>query len=63
LATRVETFEPVNQYALQIDRFSRLLRGEAAPSWPIEDALITLRVIEAIFESARDGAWRTVAGQ
>jgi predicted dehydrogenase len=63
LATHVETFEPVNQYALQIDRFSRLLRGETAPSWPIEDALITLRVIETIFESARDGAWRTVAGQ
>jgi predicted dehydrogenase len=60
---RVEPFEPVNQYALQIDRFSRLLRGETAPSWPIEDALITLRVIEAIFESARDGAWRTVKGQ
>jgi predicted dehydrogenase len=63
LATRLETFEPVNQYALQIDRFSRVLRGETAPSWPIEDALITLRVIEAIFESARDGAWRAVGGQ
>lgn len=63
LATRIETFEPVNQYALQIDRFSRLLRGETAPSWPIEDALITLRVIEAIFESARNGAWHAVKGQ
>ena len=61
LPTHVEAFEPVNQYALQIDRFSRLLQGEATPSWPIEDALITLRTIEAIFDSARDGAWRAVA--
>ena len=32
-------FEPVNQYTLQVERFSRYLRGEAVPSWPIEDSL------------------------
>lgn len=62
LPTRVEVFAPANQYALQIDRFSRRLMGEATPRWPIEDALLTLRIIEAIFASARDGAWRAVAG-
>ena len=50
-------FEPVNQYTLQVERFSRYLRGEPAPSWPIEDSLITLRIIEALFASARDGGW------
>ena len=53
-------FEPVNQYTLQIERFSRLLLGEAVPSWPIEDALNTLRTIEALFESARGGCWQDV---
>lgn len=61
LPTRALTFEPVDQYALQIDRFSRLLLGEDVPSWPIEDALATLRTIEAIFQSARSGGWRTLA--
>ncbi len=53
-------FEPVNQYTLQVERFSRFLRGDAVPSWPIEDSLLTLRVIEALFASARDGRWQGV---
>ena len=51
-------FEPVNQYALQFERFSRHLLGERVPSWPIEDAATTLSIIEALFASARDGQWR-----
>ena len=58
--TTTYTFEPVNQYTLQVDRFSRYLRGEAVPSWPIEDSLLTLRIIEALFESARGGKWQDV---
>ena len=54
------TFEPVNQYALQIERFSRRLLGEDVPNWPIEDAAVTLRTIEALFESARTGRWQPV---
>ncbi|WP_157900323.1 Gfo/Idh/MocA family protein [Rhodoferax koreense] len=50
-------FEPVNQYVLQVERFSRLLLGQAVPSWPIEDALGTLRTIEALFASSRSGGW------
>jgi predicted dehydrogenase len=54
-------FEPVNQYTLQIERFSRRLLGEAVPSWPIEDALNTARTIEALFESARSGCWQDLS--
>jgi predicted dehydrogenase len=61
LPTRRLTFEPVDQYALQIDRFSRLLLGQDVQSWPIEDALMTLAIIEAVFESAREGGWRAPA--
>jgi predicted dehydrogenase len=59
--TTTYTFEPVNHYELQVERFSRLLLGEAAPSWPIEDALNTLRTIEALFASGKKDGWETLA--
>lgn len=57
----VYEFEPVNQYALQVERFSRRVLGADVPVWPIEDARDTLRTIEAIFAAAREGVWRTLA--
>ena len=59
--TQTFDFEPVNQYTLQVERFSRLLRGEAVPSWPIEDSLLTLRIVEALFESAKTDRWQKLA--
>jgi predicted dehydrogenase len=58
--TMTYSFEPVNQYTLQVERFSRYLLGEAVPSWPIEDSLLTLRIIEALFESAASGQWQDI---
>lgn len=55
--TEIREFPAVNQYALQIERFSRLVDGKDVRHWPIEDSLITLEVIEALFRSARDKAW------
>jgi predicted dehydrogenase len=52
----------VNQYTLQVDRFSRFLAGEAVPSWPIEDSLRTLSIIEALFASAKSGRWEAPGG-
>jgi hypothetical protein len=60
LPTATFSFEPVNQYALQVERFSRRLLGDAVPTWPIEDALGTLHAIEALFESARQHCWQTL---
>lgn len=59
--SRTYSFEPVNQYTLQIERFSRLLLGENVPHWPIEDALGTLRTLEALFASSRSGGWEVLA--
>ncbi len=59
--TKTWAFDPANQYALQVERFSRLLLGEDVASWPIEDALGTLRTIEALFESAKSGGWCALA--
>ena len=53
-------FEPVNQYVAQIERFSRVLLGQAAPVYPIEQSLLTLRTIEALFGAAKAGEWRGV---
>lgn len=61
--TETFTFEAVNQYMLHVERFSRLLLGQDVPSWPIEDALVTLRIIEALFDSARQGGWQTLKGR
>jgi predicted dehydrogenase len=58
--TTVHEFPPANQYALQVERFSRRVLGAKVSAWPIEDALATLRTIEAAFASARDGAWKEV---
>jgi predicted dehydrogenase len=62
IATQTFAFEPVNQYTLQVERFSQLLRGEPVPSWPIEDSLLTLRIIEALFESAKTDRWQKIPG-
>ena len=56
-ATATEYFPPVNQYELQVDRFSRLVQGEAVRSWPLSDALTSIRVIESAFAAAREGRW------
>jgi predicted dehydrogenase len=61
-ATARYDFEPANQYLAQVERFSRRVLGQDVPAWPIEDALVTLRVIEGLFASARDGGWQPLAG-
>lgn len=55
-------FEAVDQYLLQVERFSRLVRGEPVPARPMEDALISLETIDALFASAREGGWRELGG-
>ena len=50
----------LNQYALQGERFSRLVRGEAVEQHPLEGAIANMRVIDALFRSARNGGWERV---
>ena len=48
---------PANQYTLQGDQFSEaVLRGTPVPT-PLDDAVANMRVIEAVFASARSGRW------
>jgi len=50
----------VNQYGLQGERFSRLVRGEPVAQFPLEDAIANMRVIDALFRSAKAGGWEGV---
>ena len=49
------TLKPVNQYRLQGERFSRLVRGEPARSRPLEDAAANMRVLDALRRSVETG--------
>lgn len=54
------SFPAVSQYGLQVERFSKFLQGEAVKTWPLEDALLTLTIIQELFASARDSSWREI---
>lgn len=53
----VEDIDLCDQYTLQGDAFSRVVRGEAALDYPIEDAVWNLRLIDCLFRSAETGRW------
>jgi len=52
-------FDACDQWQVQCDRFCEAIeRGGPAPI-PIEDAIATMDVIDAIFRSSRSGRWET----
>jgi predicted dehydrogenase len=57
---RTITFPAVNQYQLQGERFSRLVRGENVPSFPIETAIANMRVLDALRRSGSSGRFEKV---
>lgn len=52
--------EPADQYANEIDAFSQAVRGEIALPFGIEDAIINMRILDALFRSEKTGAWTAV---
>jgi predicted dehydrogenase len=53
----IETFPVCDQYTLQGDAFSRAIRDGSPLEFPIEDAIANMRVIDALFRSAKSGGW------
>jgi predicted dehydrogenase len=52
------TFDPVDQYTLQGDLFSKaILNNEPVPT-PLQDAVNNMKAIEAVFESAKEERWK-----
>jgi predicted dehydrogenase len=61
-SSREIIFDAADQYTLQGDLFSlAILNNEAVPT-ALTDAVNNMKVIEAIFESAKEGAWKNISG-
>lgn len=54
---QAETIPPCNMYGLQGDVFSRVVRGEIALPYGIDDAERNMRVIDALYASEKTGGW------
>jgi len=54
--------EVCDQYTIQGDLFAQAILNDTPVPTPIEDAVANMKVIEAIFESARRGAWTAPEG-
>jgi len=50
-------FDPANQYTIQGDVFSRMIREGGEQAVSLEDSIRNMAVIEAVFRSARSSNW------
>jgi predicted dehydrogenase len=50
-------FPACDQWGVQCDRFCEAIIGGHPAPVPIEDAVANMRVIDAIFRSAKSGCW------
>jgi predicted dehydrogenase len=55
-----EVLGPCDQYTLESETFSRAVRGEVPLPYGVEDALMNMRTIDAIFRSERSGRFEDV---
>jgi len=49
-----------NQYECEVTNFARAVRGQRELTFGINDAIRQMRVIDALFASAKSGSWQTV---
>jgi predicted dehydrogenase len=48
-----------DQYQMQGEAFSRVVRGEEKLTYGVEDAIQNMRIIDAFFRSEKSGKWET----
>ncbi|GAA0203000.1 Gfo/Idh/MocA family protein [Halobaculum roseum] len=51
----VETFDPTDQYRLEVEHFADCVANDTTPLTDGENAIATMRVIDALYESADEG--------
>src|SRR5262249_14024838 len=51
------TFEAIDQYTVQGDRFARTVRDGIAPAASLEDAVANMTAIDALFRSVETRRW------
>jgi len=59
-SAKEEAFPVCDQYAIQGDLFSEAIRSGKPPEFPLENAVQNMRIIDAIFRSAKAGRWESV---
>lgn len=59
-SVRTETLPESDQYQLQAEAFSRAIRGEIPLPYGVEDAVWSMRAIDALFRSEKSGRWEEV---
>ena len=52
-----ETIPACDQYTLQAEAFGRAVRGEEALPWGVEDSIMSMRILDALFRSETSGKW------
>ena len=57
LSTTEISFDISDQYMLQAEAFSRHIIEHTSPEYPLEDSLANMKVVDALFTSAREGCW------
>jgi predicted dehydrogenase len=57
---RREILPAVDQYTEQAEAFALAVLGEQPLPWGVDDAIASMKVIDAIFASEKSGAWATV---
>ncbi len=60
LGTRQVLCGPEDQYKLLFESFAKSLRGGTPVSVPHSDTVANMRVIDAVFKSAKSGRWESV---
>ncbi|MBB3018730.1 putative dehydrogenase [Microvirga lupini] len=63
LSEKAVEFPVVDQYEQQGAAFSRAIRGEASLEYGLEDALMNMRILDAIRQSAESAAWESIAAR
>ena len=51
-------FDAVDQYTLEADAFAKSVLENTIVPTPLQDAINNMKVIEAIFESSKEGVWK-----
>ena len=59
-STSSEVIAACDMYTLEIDAFSQAVRGAIPLPYGVEDAILNMRVIDALFASEKTGAWVAV---
>lgn len=54
-------FDICDQYTIEFDEFSLAVLNDTAVPTPLEDAVANMKVIEAVFESAKTESWIRIA--